>query len=84
MLEQEQSTSTQVNKNNKQTIFNNCAPFIDCVTEINNTQVDIVKDLDVVMLKYNLINYFDNYSKTSGSLCYFCRDVPHATIKDSE
>ena len=78
MLEQEQSTATQVNKNNKQTIFNNCAPFIDCVTEINNTQVDIV------MLKYNLINYFDNYSKTSGSLCYFCRDVPHATIKDSE
>ena len=53
MLEQEQSTATQVNKNNKQTIFNNCAPFIDCVTEINNTQVDIVKDLDVVMLKYN-------------------------------
>ena len=80
MLEQEQSTATQGNKNNIQTMFNNCAPFIDCITEIDNTQVDNVKDLDVVILIYNLINYFDNYSKISESLCCFCRDVPHATI----
>ena len=28
------------NKNNKQIIFKNCAPFTDCVSEMNNTQVD--------------------------------------------
>ena len=27
-------------KNNKQAIFKKCAPFNDCITEINNTQVD--------------------------------------------
>ena len=39
----------QANRNNEQVIFKNCAPFTDCITEINNTQVDNVKDLDVVM-----------------------------------
>ena len=28
------------------------------------------------MLKYNLIVYRDNYSKTSGSLRQYCRDIP--------
>ena len=28
---------------------NTCAPFTDCITEINNTQVDNTKDLDIVM-----------------------------------
>ena len=29
-------------------------------TEINNTQSDNAKDLDVVMLIYNLVEYSDN------------------------
>ena len=29
--------------------------YTDCITEINNTQVDNAKDLDFVMLIYNLI-----------------------------
>ena len=37
------------NGNYKKVIFKNCAPFTDCITEINNTQVDKAKDLDVVM-----------------------------------
>ena len=41
----------QTERTNKQDLFKNCAPFIDCITEINNTQVDNKKDLDVVMLK---------------------------------
>ena len=36
-------------------ISKNCAPFIDCTSEINNTQIDYVKDKDVVMMMYNLI-----------------------------
>ena len=34
----------------------------------NNTQIDNAKDIDVVIPVYNLIEYCDNYSKTSGSL----------------
>ena len=58
--------------NNKQAIFKNFAPFTDCITEINNTQVDNAKHLDVAMSMYNLIESSDNYSKTSGSLYQFC------------
>ena len=30
-------------------IFKNCAPFTDCISEINNIQVDNAKDIDAVM-----------------------------------
>ena len=33
----------------------NCAPFTDCISEINNTQIDNDKDIDAVMNMYNLI-----------------------------
>ena len=32
--------------------FKNCAPFTNCISEINNTQVDNAKDIDIVMLMY--------------------------------
>ena len=35
---------------------------------MNNTQIDNVKDNDVAMPMYHLIDYSDNYSKTRGSL----------------
>ena len=56
------------NNTNKKVIFKNCAPFTNCISEIHNTQVDIAKDIDVVMPMYNLIEYSNNYAKTSGSL----------------
>ena len=40
------------------------APFVDCITEINNTQVGNTKDLDVIMPMYNLIEYKVYYSKS--------------------
>ena len=30
---------------NKKVIFKNCAPFTDCISKINNTQVDNAKDI---------------------------------------
>ena len=42
--------------------------FTDCISEISNTQVDDTRDIDVVIPMYNLIEYIENYSKTSGSL----------------
>ena len=50
----------KANRNDKQTVFKNCAPFTECISEINNTRVDNVKDLDLVMPVHNLIF---NYSK---------------------
>ena len=32
-----------------------------------NTQIDNAKDIDVVMNMYNLTEYSENYSPTSGS-----------------
>ena len=54
--------------NNIQVVFENCAPFTDCISEINNTQIENANYIDVIMPMYNLIEYSDNYSKTSGSL----------------
>ena len=28
-------------------VFKNCASFTDCISEINNTQINNVKDIDV-------------------------------------
>ena len=53
---------------NKQVIFKNCAPFANCISKIENTQMDDAEYIDTVMPMYNLIVYSDNYSKTSGSL----------------
>ena len=57
----------EINTNEK-VIFKNFAPFTDCIPKINNTQIDNAKNIDIVMPMYNLIEYSDNYSKTSGSL----------------
>ena len=41
---------------------------------MNNTQIDNAEYIDIVMSMYNLIEYSDNYSKTSGILWQCCRD----------
>ena len=46
------------------------------ISEINNKQIDNAKDIDIVMPMYNLIEYSDHYSKTSGSLWHYYRDEP--------
>ena len=50
----------------KSVTFKHCAPFLKCINRINNTEIDNAKDINMPM--YNLIQYSDNYSKTSGSL----------------
>ena len=57
-------------------IFKNCALFTDCIKEINNIQVDNAKYINIVMPMYNLIEYSDDCSKTSGSLWQYCEDIP--------
>ena len=44
------------NNTNKKVIMKNCAPFSNCISKINNTQVDNAKDIDIVVMRmYNLI-----------------------------
>ena len=57
-----------------QVVFKNCAQFKDCRTEINDTFVDYANFINIAMPMYNLIEYSDNYSDSSGSLWDFKKD----------
>ena len=59
--------------------FKNCSPFTKCVTDINDEHVDDAENIDIVMPMYNLIEYIDNYSDTSGTLWQFKRDESPVT-----
>ena len=59
----------------KKVIFKNCALFTNCISKINNTQIDNAEYIVIVMPMYNLIEYSGNYSKTSGSLWQYCKDI---------
>ena len=50
----------QAGGRNKDLIFKNCSPSINCKSEINNAEIDNAKDIDIVMPIYNLIEYSDN------------------------
>ena len=69
-------TAAAPNKKNEKVIFKNCASFTNCISDINNTQIDNAKDIDIVIRMQNLIEYHDNYSKTSGSLWQYCKNIP--------
>ena len=64
------------NNTNKKVIFKNCAPFASCINKINNNQIDNAENIDIVMPMYNLTEYNDNYSKTSGRLWQYCKQIP--------
>ena len=70
------AADANANNINKKVMFKNCAPFTICISEINNTQIDNAKDIDIVMPMHNVIEYNDNYSKTSGSLWQCFKDAP--------
>ena len=64
----------------KKLAFKNNAPFVSCISKINNTLTDNVEDLDIVMPMYNLFEYSKNYSKTTGSLWNYYRDEPNSGV----
>ena len=78
------AAARQADERDKGLAFKNCAPFTNCISEINNTQIDNCKDIDIIMPMYNLIEYSDNYPKTSGSLWQYYRDEPNDNLADSE
>ena len=64
--------------------FKSCAPFTKCLSRIKNTDIDNAQDIDILMPMYNLIEYSDDYSKTSGSLWQYYKNDPSNNIADSE
>ena len=69
-------TAAAPTNTNEKVIFKNCAPFTNCISKINDTQIDEANYIDIVMPMYNLIEYSDNYSETSGSLWQYCKEIP--------
>ena len=55
------AATKRADEKNKGVIFKNYAPFIKCISKINNTEIDNAQDIDIVMLMHNLIEYSDNH-----------------------
>ena len=85
-------TNPNNNAYDKKLASKNNAPFVSCISKINNTFIDNAEDLDVVMPMYNLLECSKNYSKTTGSFWNYYRDEPNRgannninySIKDSK
>ena len=69
--------------NDTKAAFKNCAPFRTYMTQINETFVDEAKHINITMQMYNLTEYGDNYSDTSGSLWQFKRDKQPKKIMET-
>ena len=67
------TAARQTDERDEGVTFKNCAPFTNYISEINNAQIDNAKDNDIIMPMYNLIEYSDNHTKTSGSLWQYHR-----------
>ena len=61
-------------KRNRPLILKNNAPFISCITKINNELIQDAEDLALVMPLHNLLEYSKNYRKTIGSFYNYYRD----------
>ena len=59
---------------NTKVAFKNCAPFQKCRTEINGNFLDEAHFINITMPMYNLIQYSDDHSDTSGSFLNFKKD----------
>ena len=70
-------------KQNKDVIFKNNAPFINSISKINGIKIDNAEDLDVAMPMYNLLEYSKNQRKTTGSSWNYYRDEPSNTLSSN-
>ena len=61
-------------RQNRPLILKNNAPFVSCVTRINNELIKDADDLDIAMPMYNLIEYSDNYQDSSATFYEYKQD----------
>ena len=73
---------TVYSDNNTDVALKNCVPFYTCTAKINDIFVDKANHIYIAMPMYNVIEYSDNYSDTSGSLWQFKRDEVPANNAD--
>ena len=78
------TAARRADERNKGIIFKNCPWFIKCISKINDTEVGNAQDINIVRPMYNVIEYSNNYSKTSGSLWQYCKDEPNDNWAGSE
>ena len=78
------AAARRADERDKGVIFKSCASFTKCISKINNTKIDNAQAIDIVMSMYNLIEYSNNYSKTSGSLWQYYKDEPNDNLANSE
>ena len=67
-------TNPANNAYDKKLTFKNNAPFVSCVSKINNTLINNAEDLYIVMPMYNLLDNSKNYSKATESFWNYYRD----------
>ena len=77
------AAAKQRDERDKGAAFKNCAPFITCISEINNVQIDNAHDIDIVAPVYNLIEYSLNYVQKNTTLYSYYRDDPNNDISES-
>ena len=63
----------EILRRNRPLILKNNAPFVSCMTKINNELIEDAHDLDIVMPMHNLLEYSKNYRKTIGLLYNYYR-----------
>ena len=61
--------------NNTKVVFKNYSPFRKCRIEINETFINDAEHINIAIPIYNLIEYSNNYSDTSGSLWQFKKEM---------
>ena len=77
--EGDDDAAKRTDERNKGVIFKNGVPFNDCVGNINVTQIDNAKDVDVVITEYS-----DNYSKALVSLRQYYKGESNDDITEYE
>ena len=78
------AAARQADERNKGVIFKNCATFTKRISKISDTEIDNSQDIDIVMQMYNLKEYSNSYSKTSGSLWQYYKDEQSDNLASSE
>ena len=66
-------------KRNKSVAFKNDAPFINCISKINDVKIDNAEELGVVMPMYNLLEYSKNYKKQQ-EVCRIITEMNQAIL----
>ena len=77
-----EETQQAADRNDKKVIFGSYALFIDCMRKITITQEDNANNFDVLISKYNFIEYSNSYSKILRGLWQFFKDETDDNITD--